>query len=189
MEELGQCWELIGSIAKAMALIAPKLTKQVRQSWIGLPPVDFAPVLERQIFLPTEREHVDLDADPFVPDSWSVEEHQKGGQFTWDAAKVSLYLSKKQQNGKGIEGNKLREELKDRPVFNANLLDYLLAHTHLIPEEWKGKAVFFWGTIYRDRDGDLRVRCLIWGDGRWLWNALWLCLGWRARHPAAVPAS
>jgi hypothetical protein len=39
--------------------------------------------------------------------------------------------------------NSLREELIARPVFNANLLDYLLKNPHLIPAEWKGKDAFF----------------------------------------------
>lgn len=50
--ELNQCSELVGAVAKAMSLVAPKMTKQARQSWIGLPPADFARVLEQQIFLP-----------------------------------------------------------------------------------------------------------------------------------------
>ena len=119
----------------------------------------------------TTIEHViDLDAEPFVPDGWKVEEHQKGGQFKWDASKVALYLSKKQQGGSFIEGNKLREGLKRKRVYNANLLDYLLANPDLIPEGWKGKAVFFWGTIYRNSDGYLCVRYLYWNDDRWDWT-------------------
>ena len=54
---------------------------------------------------------IDCDANPFVPDGWKVEEHQKGGQLVWDASKVQLYLSDGQKNGKVIEGNKLRKEL------------------------------------------------------------------------------
>jgi hypothetical protein len=141
----------------------------------------------------TVPEHlIDLDADPFVPNGWEVEEHQKGGQFTWDASKVSLDLSKKQQRGV-IEGNKLREKLKGQKVFNANLLDDLLKNPHLIPEEWKQKTngyttyVFFWGTIYRRSDGLLCVRCLFWRGDRWRWGSLWLDSDWDGGRPAAVP--
>lgn len=139
-------------------------------------------------------EHViDCDAQPFVPDGWSVEEHQKGGAFKWDkeTQKDALYLSKGQAGSKYLEGNKLRKELTDKstPVLNANALDYLLANPHLIPEEWKGKYVFFWGTVYRDRDGSLYVRCLYWGDGGWDWGSYWLGHGFRGDDPAAVRAS
>ncbi len=200
IEELSQCSELVGSIAKAMALVAPKMTKQARQSWIGLPPADFARAIEKMIFLPVDSEKhiIDLDADPFKPDdwlvegdpfepdAWSVEEHKKGGQFQWNAVKVELYLVGVQKGGKVISGNKLRKALAKKPVFNANLLDYLLANPHLIPEEWKGKLVFFWGTVYRDWNGRLCVRFLH-CDGDW--GFYWLDNGWDDNYPAVVDAS
>ncbi len=132
---------------------------------------------------------VDLDAEPYVPDGWSVIEHRKGGQFKWDATKVKLHLSKKQRGGGAIDGRKLREELKGRPVYNANLLDYLLENPHLIPEEWKGKDVFFWATVYGDSDGDPCVRHLDWHGDRWGWDSYGLGSGWSVHCPAAVPAS
>jgi hypothetical protein len=133
---------------------------------------------------------IDCDADPFIPDDWEVEEHTKGGIFTWDPTKVRLYLSKKQNAIKYILGNKLRKELKSQPVLNANVLDYLLARLELIPEDWKGRAVFFWGTIYRYSDDKLYVRYLYFSDnGRWLWGSRWLDDSFRSRNPAAVRAS
>lgn len=132
---------------------------------------------------------IDCDTNPFVPNNWKVEEHQRSGFFKWDPKQVNLYLSRSQHNGKIIEGNKLRKELASKPVFNANLLDYLLANPHLIPEEWKGKYVFFWGTIYRDPDGNLHVRYLNWNNGRWNWSYNWLDGDWSSNNPAALRAS
>ncbi len=132
---------------------------------------------------------VDLDANPFVPDGWKVEEHTIGGQFEWSPTAVALYLSTKQQNGGVIGGHDLRKEMKNQRVFNANLLDFLLANPHLIPEEWKGKYVFFWGTIYRSSDGNLCVRFLRWVGDEWFWYYSWLDSAWNADYPAAVPAS
>ena len=140
----------------------------------------------------TAIEHViDSDANPFVPDGWSIEVHQKGGAFKWDkeSQKDALHLDEGQKNGKWIEGNKLRKELANQPVLNTNVLDYLFDHPHLIPEEWKRKVVFFWGTIYRYRDGDLYVRCLHWHGGRWHWFFYWLGSDWGDGRPAAVSAS
>ena len=141
----------------------------------------------------TKKYVINCNADPFVPDGWRVEEHQTSGPrntglLEWNVSKVSLYLSKKQQGG-SIEGNKLREELKGKPVFNATVLDYLLANPDLIPEEWKGKAVFFWGTVYRYSDGFLCVRFLCWHGGRWYWGDYWLGHGWYVGNPAAVSVS
>ncbi|MEK7630019.1 MAG: hypothetical protein AAB432_01375 [Patescibacteria group bacterium] len=131
---------------------------------------------------------IDCDANPFVPDGWKVEEHQKGGQFKWDPKAIELYLSKPQRKGKTINGNDLREELKNKSVLNANVLDYLLKNSHLIPEEWKGKLVFFWGTIYRASVGRLRVRYLRWGVGGWRWSWRWLGVAWDGARPAALRA-
>lgn len=99
------------------------------------------------------------------------------------------YLSPDQEAGRGIRGDKLREHLKSQPVFNANLLDYLLKNPTLIPEDWKGKLLFFWGTIYRCPDGNLCVRYLCWDGRRWGWDYHWLDNDWRSHCPAAVRAS
>lgn len=134
---------------------------------------------------------IDLDADPHLPNDWKVEEHKKGGQLEWDPAKVKFHLSKNQTDGKSIEGNKLRKELANEPVFNANLLDYLLKNPLLIPDEWKKdeqgntRYIFFWGTIYRGSVGGLCVRCLYWNGDEWVWGYYWLDYGWDAFDPAA----
>lgn len=135
---------------------------------------------------------IDCDADPFVPDGWSVEEHQKGGSFQWDASKVELWLANGQKNGevKATESKNLRKEMARKVPLNACVLDYLLANPHLIPEEWEGKHVFFWGTVYCNRHGFLRVRCLYWSDDeRWYWGSRWLGSLWFDGDPAAVRAS
>ncbi len=139
----------------------------------------------------------DCDADPFVPIGWKVEEHQRGGAFKWDALQeqVQLHLDKDQQNGKHIEGNKLREQLAGKPVLNANVLDYLLKNLRLIPDDWKKDHrgythnIFFWGTIYRHSCGSLYVRYLFWSSGRWSWDARTLNDDWYGDNPAAVRAS
>lgn len=128
---------------------------------------------------------IDCSVAPFVPDGWSVEEHKKGGQFKFNPAKISLYLSKKQKQG-SISGHDLRKELSDKPAMNANVLDYLLAHPELIPEGWKGKYIFFWGTIYRRSDGDLYVRYLSWDGSEWGWGYCWLDSDFDSGNPAAL---
>lgn len=135
-------------------------------------------------------EHViDCDANPYLPEGWKVEEHQKSGPLKWDAKLVELWLAKGQQNGKVLKGDKLRQELVGKPVLNACVLDYLLANSHLIPEEWKGKAVFFWGTIYRLSGGYLYVRYLYWLGDRWFWSYYWLDIDWYDNYPSALRAS
>ncbi len=135
---------------------------------------------------------IDCDTQPYLPEGWTVEEHQRGGMFTWDkeAQRDALYLSNGQVERSGIEGNELRKELTEKsiPVLNANVLDYLLANPHLIPEEWKGRYVFFWGTVYGRRDGRLCVRYLYWDDGEWNWSSYRLGIDFSSHRPAAVRA-
>ena len=140
---------------------------------------------------------IDCDADPFVPDGLTVVEHRKGGQWKFDHDKVALYLSLEQLTSTVIRGDELFRDLKNKPVLNANVLDHLLAHPHLIPESWerdgegKGRSIYFWGTIYRDDDDDrFYVRCLVWDSpvfGHQAWS-LTICLDrtWRAHNPAAI---
>ena len=129
---------------------------------------------------------VDLDADPFCPDGWAVMRHQKGGKRKFDRNTIGLYLADGQKNGSRMVGTDLRDALVSQPVENANQLDWYLAHPDQIPEEWKGKFIFFWGTIYRNADGKLCVRCLHWLGGRWDWYYDWLGSGFDSDNPAAV---
>jgi hypothetical protein len=134
---------------------------------------------------------VDLDATPYTPQGWSVEEHQKGGVIKWDATMVALHFDGSQKNGGMIEGGKLRRTLTKLSPYNANMLDFLIReeNQHLIPEEWKVKDIYFWGTIYRGSDGELLVRCLCWDVGLWGWDCRGLCRLCGSNHPALVPAS
>ena len=177
-EEQGYTPELLNALAETPALFSQMLKVQLGYAEVK------------------PREHViDLDADPFVPNNWKVEKHQKGGSFRWDPALVQFYLSPNQQDGKSVKGDKLRDELAGKPVFNANLLDYLLANPHLIPEDWKQdeqgrtRYIFFWGTEYRDSVGCLCVRYLYWNGDGWHWCCSWLDYGWVDQYPAALRAS
>lgn len=124
---------------------------------------------------------------PIIPKGydWKVEKHEKHGKI--DLSKLELHLEPEQKKGY-IKGEVLAERMKGKGL-NANVLDFLLENLELIPESWKGKYVYFWGTIYRDPDGDLCVRCLDWRGGGWYWGSDWLVGDWDSRGPAAVLAS
>lgn len=108
---------------------------------------------------------INTNSAPKIPyDGWTVESHAKMGKLDWGKIKPELYLSEKQKNGY-IVGEELLSELEGKNPLNANVLDYLLDHPDLIPKEWRGKWIYFWGTIYRDSDDDLCVRCLYVCDG------------------------
>ena len=137
---------------------------------------------------------IDFDVKPSIPNGWTIlpAEDQipsrARGKVKFDPTKVKLHLDRNQETG-AIEGNNLRKKLENAPVYGAQLLDFYLANPHLIPEEWKGKYVFFWGTIYRDSDGSLYVRCLCWNGVRWHWDCDWLDSDFDDDDPAALSAS
>jgi hypothetical protein len=153
------------------------------QQFKGL--AEFKKVLYGLAEIVTTKHIIDCSASPFIPDGWKVEEHQKGGLLEWNPAIVELYLADGQNNNT-IKGHALRKLLAGKLVLNANVLDYLLAHPELIPEEWKGKCIFFWGTIYRDSGGGLCVRCLCWSGDGWDWDYGWLDYGFYGDYPAAL---
>jgi len=171
--------------------------EQLRKN-LGLTEEEFLNVMKETIkrLKGVHSDHIiDLDAPPYIPNGLSVVEHRQGGQMVWDPTKVKFHISKNQKGGKRIEGNKLRKELEGKPVYNANLLDYLYANQELIPEEWKKnedgsiRFTYFWGTIYRASLGSLDVRYLCFSGGQWCWSCSWLGSDWDGRSPAAVPAS
>jgi hypothetical protein len=143
---------------------------------------------------------VDCDLDPKIPDTWKLEEHQRGGKVKLerrddklfvDGAEIELYLDPAQQGGY-IVGTELREKLSGKPILNACILDYLLEHLELIPASWKKyieggpRLIFFWGTIFRLSGGNLLVKYLCWRVGRWCWDFAWIDFGFNVQCPTAM---
>ena len=130
---------------------------------------------------------IDTSKKPFSPNGWTIESHDTSlGKI--DPTKISLWLHEKQKSGY-IRGYDLEKELP-KEVLNATVLDWLLKNPKYIPEDWKGKYVFFWGTIYRNQDtSSLCVRYLCFNDGSWRRDYDWLGDDWSDRDPAALLAS
>lgn len=133
---------------------------------------------------------IKTDANPKIPEGydWTIESHKGMGDLDWDECNPTLYVSEKQKYGY-IKGNDLQKELEDKPTLNANVLYYLLAHQKLIPEDWKGKYVYFWGTIYVNPHGSRCVLCLFFRFGEWGWDDGWLGGGFGVYDPSALLAS
>ena len=129
------------------------------------------------------------EVDQHSGKGWVIVEKRADGLYV-DGRKVILHLSKRQCGDKWLRGHELRKELMGKPVLNANLLDALYRNTHLTPEDWKGRYVFFWGTIYRG-SGGLYVRYLcFFGVGGWRSEYGWLGGdGFGGRGPAVLRES
>jgi len=128
---------------------------------------------------------IHLDADPVLREGWSVVEHRRHNSCTWGSLKLGLYIPD-QQKSFTVVGTKLRDLMKDQAVFNANLLDFLLARPGFIPDEWKHKCIYFWGTIFCNEYGELCVRYLCRRDGLWRGDYRRLSKDWYPHEPAAV---
>lgn len=131
---------------------------------------------------------------PFIPDGWEIRPEDQitsrfTGELTFTPDAVRLYLDAAQQGSGVVKGTELVKSLEGQPVLQANVLDYYIANPELIPVSWKGKDVFFWGTIYRDSNGDLCVRYLCGDDSVCHWSYDWLGRDCCSMDPAAVPAS
>ena len=137
---------------------------------------------------------INTDNDPRINDGYSIKEHKKSGSITWDPSKVKLYLDEWQcDNQKVITGYELYEKLSDLVVLNENVLNYLLENQELIHDTWKRNSdkeplqIFFWGTIYHNKGGDL-VRYLKWSSSQKKWKSVytWLEFQLFRESPAAV---
>ena len=203
LNELGQCSELVGCIAKAMALVAPKMTKQARQSWVGISPTAFAEVLEKTIFLPANHNpenlviHVDRSVTPSYPDWMKQVMHPElanTGSAEYDISSVKLWLHPDQDNGGTTTGKVIYKHLEDNEMLQSclNLQDGLAIQAKGIEsfrKHFSGKAVFLWGSVVRGRYGRLRVPYLVERDGRVVVRWDWLGRDWLGRDPALRFAS
>lgn len=105
----------------------------------------------------------------FVPDGWRVLATAGSGEKPAPIDAIKLYASKAQQRGRTIPAAELVAELDWTRVPSARALDGLLADPNVIPGKWKGKAIAFWGTRYRDDTGEVAVRYLFWNGEAWDW--------------------
>lgn len=130
------------------------------------------------------------DATTNCQKNWRVVEHRPRIKlwFGFDPSNVVLVWVSDQIELRSIGGRDLREILADQPVLNANDMNWILEpeNQHLIPEDWRGNNVFFWGTVYADEDNNQYVGYIFWCDGSWNRGYRRLADGWRSYHPAAL---
>ncbi len=134
---------------------------------------------------------VDCDTLPYIPSGLNLEgkgaEHRKLGKITLEkradgklyanGREVICYLTLNQEDGKRIEGDKLRKELQETQILNGCILDALFAHPELIPDEWKHQRTYFWATVFSIKSiefGNICVGYLCWEDSGWHTGRTWL---------------
>lgn len=118
---------------------------------------------------------IDCDADPTTEpmERFLLFKHQKDGMLEWDPDDLELYPIER-PDGYFEKWYGVRTK-HDKKELNANVLDYLLEHPELIPDEWGGKEIFFCGTAWiaaedaenKNYDGTLMFRFLYGSKGCW----------------------
>ena len=130
--------------------------------------------------------HIIKTKIPWIPNGFTLESHHDNGEV--DLSKLALHLEPEQEKGT-IKGEVLAERMKEKGL-NSAVLKYLSDNPKLIPDDWKGKLVYFWGTILRNPHGYRYVLYLYWHGDEWNWDSDgWLVSDWDAASPSAVLTS
>lgn len=128
---------------------------------------------------PATSPRIDLRAPPSVPKGRRIVEHAVGEIIEWDPSRIVLKRLDEQTRGV-VAGTGVLKGLSSQNTMSANVLDFLCGNTKLIPEGWRDKTVFFWGTIYANDVGRRCVRAICYAPGgkhllmfdRWL-DQIW----------------
>lgn len=117
-------------------------------------------------------------ADLFFEELGTPCVHDNLGDFEWDLSRLVLYQHPSQKGEMSEEDKFWRYDSPWRhgPVLyrflrrfsrtraNACILEYLLKYQGLIPREWRGKKICFWGTLINDEGrvhpGDPFAHCV-----------------------------
>lgn len=135
-------------------------------------------------FLTLGIHHIDTTKQPTFPTrelkAPMLWHHDKSlGMLLLDFEAVEGYQCEEQRYGGRIRGYDFFEKIKNSTGFwNGCVLDYLIENPKLIPDEWKGLHMPFWGSIFKDEDGELYVKFLYFnssaGVEKWEVHTLWL---------------
>ena len=97
-----------------------------------------------------EKNYIDCDAIPVVPDGHGVTEHKRSGRLFWDSERQgdALLLPSDRDGGEAFVVSDVMGKIQNLPVLNANVLDSLLGRRHPTPERWEWKKIYFPGSLY-----------------------------------------
>lgn len=135
---------------------------------------------------------IDCDGDPSVPEGYKIAKNQTSGRLQFDASKDDPLWPPIDLKSPKMDGHRILNELRGKPVHNGTVCDYRLAHPHTIPRKWIGKYIFYWGTIYTKigYPNEEYVRFIYWNgtkcrwvDGLYCLNSLFGSFHYAALHP------
>lgn len=104
---------------------------------------------------------------PMLDSGWKLAEpSQKNETFEFSLVNVKLVPCGSRENK--VSGEILLKELNEK-ALSSYVLSYLLKNQNLIPTEWQGKTIIFFGTTYWDLSSPpiLAVLNMKFFDGAW----------------------
>lgn len=113
---------------------------------------------------------------------------EKLGPAEFDASKLRQWLHRKQKK-KFVVGDVILAFLKEKKMIPsclgyADLLGIQSKGIEFFQQHFNGQAIFGWRSVVPDRDGGLRVPCLVLDGGEVAQGWYWLSDGFGAAGPA-----
>lgn len=135
---------------------------------------------------------ITFDPVAFLGKGWIIEEQDERSLALTEIDLSKVQLETCLQEGEAsIQGEDKLKRLKQAGHIrlDARFFMGLWKNPKLIPDAWKGKIIYFDGTVLRRQSGSRHVLYLYWGGRQWHWNYGWLGCQWNAVEPSAVLAS
>lgn len=193
-------WHSFSSVLAGEASIIPNpQAKSKRVRWVKPADSELVRYTNRKNLI-----RVNLDLAPELPFARTkVSENPKGGWVEVELRRGSLYVGGKacilhledgQKDGKSMQGYDLSRALSSQATLHPNILDALLANSHLLPDSLKQDEngstcfIFFWGVEFSSSGGTRYVRYLVWVGDAWQSGFCWLDGRFDGQNPALLRA-
>ena len=140
---------------------------------------------------------IDRSQKPTYPD-WVKDvlhpELEGQGPAVYAITQVGLWLHDDQKDGKWMKGQAIYDHLVQNQMLESclslrDLEEIQKRGSPFFRKHFRGKAVFGWKSVVRNRIGNLRVPYLTEGDGEVVLGWHWLGRGWYDCNPALRFAS
>ena len=108
-----------------------------------------------------------------IAKGWTIESDRENLPADWNPKSVKI-ISPLKKGGSVITGEESIKRLSKEPLLGARGFWHYWNNQADIPEEWKGKYVFFDALVLRNPSGNRYSLSLYWDYGRWHWRDYWL---------------
>lgn len=178
--DLGKLMRMVHEIIKRDGISFNEALEVIQKIILENKSRDHLKVIHRTHHIVRIKYIIDGDADAHFPtdppNGLKIHLHQKHGKLNWHHDVISYDHDEPRSRTMNFKyGNEVLAKFEEKTLPNANAVAFYLKHPWLIPEEWKGQIIYFFGTIYIDSDGKLYAWCLKWHPDKNVWSATLTC--------------